>query len=317
MQTKLRSLLVAAFLVTLSGCATSGLGSAAKLGDAGARLTGQAAAPYSGASEQLQKNAMMHCASAALSINAPSCDATLSKQLAALWEMLTARAAFYNSLGAYYTSLGETAKLPPVSLTEATNASVLLAKSLAELMGSEFGASTEKAFKAAGASVEALAQMAEEHKRLKRLRKSSEHMRAALAVAVASYDVEREVTESISRAAAAHRKGLVGALATAKLLDISGISTRASDIIGAPVAPLSKDTQAAWSSDSGKAFVVYLADQESQKALREQAEANRLIVSGLQALISSHLKFEQERDVTAEDVDVFSKRLAIIFAKAA
>jgi hypothetical protein len=123
------------------------------------------------------------------------------------------------------------------------------------------------------------------------------------------------VTESIARASAAHRSNLINALAATNLLDVGAVAGRASDVVGAPVLAYGKDSQAAWRSPEGRKFMLFVAEEEQRAVQRQQEEANRVIVSGLKALTASHLKFEQERGVTPEDVDVFSKRLAVLLAK--
>jgi hypothetical protein len=306
----------AALVSLLAGCATSGLQSAAKLGESGGKLMAQASAPYSRSAELLRKNATMHCASASLlKVDTGECNSELSKTVDDLAEILVARSAFYDSLGAYYASFADTAKLPPISLTEATNASVGLAQSLAVLMHAKFGDETKAAFKAHGARLEALVQMAEESQRLKRLRSSSGHIRAALAVAAASYDVERRVTESIARLSAAQRSNLITALSANNLLDVAAVAGRASDVVGVPVLAYGKDSQAAWRSPEGRKFMLYVAEEEQRAVLRQQEEANRVILSGIKSLVTAHAKFETERSITPEDVDVFSKRLAVLLAQ--
>lgn len=308
-----KMIVITALLACLAGCATSGLKSAGDLGDSGSKLNSQAAASYALASEQLESNAVMHCASEVLATKRP-CEARLSKDVAGLAEVINTREALYGSLGAYYSKFSEAARLPAVSLTEVTNSSVSLAGSLATLMGTEFGQKGQDSLTHAGAQIGAIVQIVEEKQRLKKLRDSSAAMRNVLAVIVASYEVEQGVLESIGKSSQAQRKNLVNALAKNKLLDVAPIISRGTALIGAPVAAYTEKNKAEWDKEAGRALVLFMAGEEARRALAQRTAANKLVASGFRALINAHEQFESDRSVTQEDVDVFTKRLAVILS---
>lgn len=303
-----------AALMALSACATSGLQRAGKLGDAGAQLTTQASASYGMASDQLQRAETYRCTARVLARPSETCTPDMAENVAKLREIIEARQAFYSSLNGYYASFAETARLAPISLTDATNASVGLAKNVGQLMKNQFSAQGEAALRRAGASLEALVQIAEENHRLNQLRRSSGLMRNALPVIVASYDLEREVIRSIDTVSAAQRSSAVTALNENNVLDAGPLIARAPTTLGLPVAPLNAQSGAAWRTPQGRALVIFLAAEEDRQALRRREDANAQIVAGLLALARAHGEFERNREVTVEDVQVFSNRLSTILA---
>ena len=140
-------------------------------------------------------------------------------------------------------------------------------------------------------------------------------MRAALAVAVASYEVERDVLASIDRVALAHHDSAIQALVAKDLMDAGPLTGRAAWLVGVPVAPLTPANKATWETPSGKAFLTFLSVEEERQALRKRESANQLLQSGLQALAASHQEFESTDDVTTDDIEMFVQRVAVLLSR--
>lgn len=310
----LRRLAAIVAVTALASCATSGLQRAGQLGNAGSQLMTRAEASYGLASDQLEQWGTYRCTSLILA-GSDGCTPEMSEGVANLNEIIEARQAFYASLNTYYVSFGDTARLAPVSLTEATNTSVDLAKNIALLMRTKFSAQGETALRSAGARVEALVQLLEENNRLNQLRKSSALMREALPIIVASYDLERDVLASIDTVNAAQRRSAVDALSGNRILDAGPLIARAPAVLGLPVAPLNAQTNAAWQTPRGQALVLFVAAEEDRRLLAQRQQANTQVAIGLRALMRAHLDFEQNREVTVEDIQVASTRLSILLGR--